>query len=232
MLNDRGSFIYPKPFSFPVIIRCSQKYLHRFKFHRAFQPGNIEIGNLFSNTYLFRPHIIVTSFIFKYGSIQRKCPEGKFILIRTLHPASFHPLIPQGILPQALQNVRTDVPLVFCFSGCKIQIPLSFQIVKFRRPDMRSHRTCFMFVPDQDLPGLCQIFQNRCPAKRDFVISGQTGCKVIGSIRMPVNVWVRPLRNPYIFIPFSAHVFFSSLFLCCSVSFTVLSLRQKKKCAP
>ena len=85
------------------------------------------------------------------------------------------------------------------------------QIVQFRRPDMRSHLSFFMFGPDGGFFRFCQRVQLCAAAYYDTII-GRNGCReIIGSIRMPVYIWIRTLRNPdfICYLLYCIHIVFS-----------------------
>ena len=67
--------------------------------------GNIQIGNLLSNTHLFRPHIVMFTFIFKNRGIQGKGLKGELVVIRPLHLPFLRPGTGDGICVPALQDI-------------------------------------------------------------------------------------------------------------------------------
>ena len=148
-MNYRRTFIYPESNSFPVIIRCSKQYLNCFQFIRCLHLANVKIGNLFSYTYFLSPYIVMFSFIFKYSCIQRKSLKRKFVFISASHFALFCPGSCKWICICAFQHIWANCPDIIFISACKIDIPFSIQIMKFRCPDMFTHNSFFVLFPDR-----------------------------------------------------------------------------------
>ena len=194
-MNHCRSLIYPESHTFPIIIRCCKKHLHRCQLARRLHFCNIKIGNLLAYSNLFCPHVVIISGILKYGCVQGECFKREFIPTCTLHFAFFHPCICQWVLPLTFQLIWTDFPDILFFTTGKIDVPFSFQIVQFRCPDMLAHRTTLMLFPNDHFLCLWKICQFFCPAQYNAVICRNRCRKIIPAILF-IHIRICSLQNP------------------------------------
>ena len=76
------------------------------------------------------------------------------VILCSLYLPSLHPGAAQRVLPHTLQNIGPDLPDIFLSPCRKIQIPSPVQVMKFRSPDVFTHFSAFMSLPDRDLTGI------------------------------------------------------------------------------
>ena len=213
MMNHCRSFVYPEANSFPVIIRGGEEYLNSFQFIWCLHFTDIEVGNLFSDSYFFCPYIVVFPHVFKYSRIQRKGFERKFIFIRTSHFAFLCPGSCQRVCICTFQYIRTDRPDVILVSTCEVDVPFSVQIVKLRCPDMFAHDSFFMFLPDCHFFCIFQSCKRLTSSQYDPVVSRYRCGEIIVSVCVAVNIRVCSLQNPrLIVLKFLTHCLCPPLF--------------------
>ncbi len=99
------------------------------------------------------------------------------------------------------------VPGAFCISGCKIDVPLVFQVVQLGSPYVGAHRAACMLFPDDGFGRGGKPVQAMGFSQHNAVIGGHACRKIVGSIGMPIYIRICSLHNPWIFcVTISDHI--------------------------